>query len=225
MTKRRLPFASASSGYFELGAEQWQKIEKAYGRKLTAPARERIAALVCRYFEARGLEAASFTREEATEALERSYEEAKKLRALLVGDTGGALEYVLFNRFQAPVVSPLLATLEQFIRACDYSPDAMKTLPEEVGFKPGEAWDDFARSVMQCLASYGFQSKAWFKNGDGKASAVVYLIRELDAAFPKKYQRPLVELSAWAARLKKVSRNSGSGNQERQRTSFANDKV
>jgi hypothetical protein len=195
MTNRRLPFASSRGGYFEPEAEEWHRLEAAYGQELPDPVRREIRSAVARYFERVGFEQSAPTFKEGDAAVDRVQDQAKALLdELSNGDLSGFVEYVTSDHFSHERFSDLRLHLRDLIAACDLAWPNIKKLKESgAGFKQYDAWNEMSVAVIAALEKHGLNCAVWWNAAAERASPAAMLIEALQElpSFPKAYRRLL----------------------------------
>jgi hypothetical protein len=236
MPKRlpKVPRATVSgpSPKASISADDWRRIESAYGRRLSPELRERIHELTNSYFEFTVIERAAPTMDLAKKRIKDIRSKAKALRRALLdsnkdGDAALYADHLLALHLNDPrlnVTSGLesfINVITSFVAACD---EAWKKVNDsKVPTYEGEQWSLWVRRLTRILADAGLPTsvrKDTDKNKPNRPSPFVAFIRELQFCVPARHQHSNVALAtaihkaqrpprvAWASRVRgKKTRN------------------
>jgi len=204
--KPRLPSASVGgeAPAVSLSEGQWERIECAYGNKISNDLREAILNHTKDYLLYAQAESAARPVAEAEKYLRAISKAAGALnRAFDSPSEADARRHVNFLLKQGFSDESLKVSnandnlysfkgvLTSFLVACEH---AKKCLSEgkASGFRPGATWDGWIRNIRSILMKQNLPvgyRKDSDKNKTNKASAFVRLIYELQTCIPLKYRR------------------------------------
>jgi hypothetical protein len=169
----------------------WQRIEKAYGRKLSDELRKQIyGATLTFLFVVEG---------------EQSAQKASVARARIERVKKAAAEFdkVIFeipkdgacdaHNYANALINPNLGVLRPLMIALrEYCDRALDHLDERKGLSKGDTWKNWVRQLREILDAKGLPTgvrKDTDKNKRGVPSAFVGLVRELQSCIPEAYRR------------------------------------
>ncbi len=208
----RLPFATARRApAVALTADDWARIEAAYGRAIPEAARAETVEATQNYIGKARFERAAEPVGDALAILNACEKSARALLdalRCLKGTDAGSYVAVRLKEYAGIDAAELIDILEKFPRACAMTrADIEQAKTDRDGFVDGEAWREWIVRLAKILSARGLPTGT---SHDGlKTSPFAAFVRELQKCLPAEHRRARQSDGALAKAMRRALKAGG----------------